>query len=53
MDLFVVFADLGNDKKEFHGVFDTQDLAEAHIELTNEGYGFKACYCEKTELNNP
>jgi len=53
MDLFIVFADLGNDQKEFHGVFSTQDLAETHIDKTNEGYGFKICYWEKTELNKP
>lgn len=51
MKLFAVFADLGNDRKEFHGVFGTQDLAEAHIEITDKGYGFKICYWEEIELN--
>ncbi len=53
MNLFIVFADLGNDRKEFHGVFDTKDLAEAHIEKTDASYGFKTCYWEEIELNKP
>jgi hypothetical protein len=53
MALYTVFADLGGDRREFHGVFSTEENAEAHIEKTNKAYGFECCYWEETELDNP
>lgn len=51
MTLFVVFADLGNDRKNFEGVFSTQELAEKHVNKVNEMYSAKFGYWEETELN--
>lgn len=53
MGLFVVLADLGNDRKEFQGVFSTQELAEKRVDKVNEMYSAKIGYWEETELDNP
>lgn len=51
MVVFVVFADLGNDKREFHGVFSTRELAESCVKRKNKGYGFSICYVEDMYLD--
>lgn len=52
MRLYVVFADIGNDRHVFHGVFSTKALAEEHVEKTDKKYGYGACYIEETDLDS-
>jgi hypothetical protein len=53
MDLYVVMADLGNDRKDFKGVFSTQELAENYVEQVDKMYSSKVAYWEKVELDKP
>ena len=53
MELFVVMADLDNDRREFHGVFSTQELAKIHVDKMNKSYGGNVCSWEATELDRP
>jgi hypothetical protein len=53
MELFVVMADLGNDRKNFEGVFSTQELAENYVNRLNKQYGGNICYLEEVELDKP
>lgn len=52
MKLYVVFADLGDDRREFHGVFSTYELAEEHVAKKNKAYGYGVCYIEETDLDS-
>lgn len=49
--LYVLMADLGNDHKEFHGVYGSQELADKAVEELNAAYSGKVAYWEKVELN--
>lgn len=49
--LFVVKTDLGNDRKNFEGVFSTQELAEKHVDIVNTQYSAKIAYWEECELD--
>ena len=53
MELFVVMADLGNDRKNFEGVFSTQELAETNVKKLNKAYGVNICYWQEVELDKP
>lgn len=52
MTIYVVFADLGNDRREFHGVFSTRELAWDCMNRKNKGYGFDICYVEELKIDD-
>ena len=53
MNLYIVIAELDNDRKEFHGVFSTEEKASEQVKKVNKEYGSKVCYWEETELDKP